>query len=465
MSIDAALAELTAVLSADQISCDDRLRDRYSHDAWPLQTKLELLGLHEYRPQAIVFAKSAADVVAVVRAAGRHHVPVTARGLGSSVTGQPLATRGGIVLDMCRVLGDLEIDPVDCTVTVGAGWNGGELENKLKRAGHTLGHSPQSLLRSTVGGWVATTATGQLSSRYGGIEDMVVGIEVVLADGHVAWFETNPRAALGPDLKRLFIGAEGTLGVVTKVKLRIVPLPAHFIVEAFHLPSVNATIDVMRRIAQSGQRPSLVRGYDEVEAPHALQDAGFDGCVLFLGNEGAAPVAAAEHAWQSDLVARAGGTSLGSAPVESWLRRRFDFSKVEARLSLPGGYAETIEVAHTWRHIEELYLALKAELTPLADEVNGHFSHVYPQGTSLYLIVFGRAEDDVAAVARLEGIWRTAMKTTASRGGVLSHHHGVGLARVPYMRAALGSGFTVLERVKSALDPDGLFNPGKLGLD
>ena len=145
--------------------------------------------------------------------------------------------------------------------------------------------------------------------------------------------------------------------------------------------------------------------------------------------------------------------------------RRFDFSTVESLLAQPGGYAETIEVAHFWDGIYPLYRAMKAALQPLAAEVLGHFSHVYPQGTSLYLILLGSTTDAAAAEARLLEIWEVAMAICQERGGAISHHHGIGLARLPYIRQELEDSRVVLERVKQALDPAGILNPGKLGLE
>jgi alkyldihydroxyacetonephosphate synthase len=143
---------------------------------------------------------------------------------------------------------------------------------------------------------------------------------------------------------------------------------------------------------------------------------------------------------------------------------RFDFSGVEDLLATPGGYAETIEVAHMWSGILDLYTDLKSTLAGHADEVLVHFSHLYTQGTSMYLILKGMASNDEAAVERLRGIWSVTMETCLRHGAELSHHHGGGLARSPYSRRSLGSAHKVLRRVKSAFDPDGILNPGKLGL-
>jgi alkyldihydroxyacetonephosphate synthase len=142
---------------------------------------------------------------------------------------------------------------------------------------------------------------------------------------------------------------------------------------------------------------------------------------------------------------------------------RFDFSSVENRLAQPGGVAETIEVASLWDEIPETYNALKQNLSSFADHVLGHFSHAYPQGVSLYIILLGEVPDAKAAEARLREIWNVAMQTSMEHGGVISHHHGIGLARQEYLRQELGTSYQVLERIKNALDPHGILNPGKLG--
>ena len=176
-NLDTSLAVLFQGL---EFSAEPEVLDAYSHDSWPLQTKMAMVGYHEFRPDVVVFAKSTAEVVHVLKIARNFKMPVTTRGLGSSVTGQPLPQSGGIVLDVSGITGPVDLSENDLTVTVGAGWRGGDLEDLLRKSGHTLGNSPQSLYRSTVGGWVATRESGQLSSKYGGIEDLVIGLEVHL---------------------------------------------------------------------------------------------------------------------------------------------------------------------------------------------------------------------------------------------------------------------------------------------
>jgi alkyldihydroxyacetonephosphate synthase len=454
---------LAAVLPERLLDVDLSRREAYSHDSWPVSTVLGKLGEHLYTPDVVVHVESTADVLAVLAVAQDLAVAVTPWGLGSSVTGQPLAREGGIMLDMGRLVTEPVLDTVDNTVTVGAGHRGSELEEWLNQRGHTLNHFPQSLGRSSVGGWLATRATGQLSSKYGGIEDLVVRYEVVLTDGSVLDVHARPRAAVGPDLRALFLGSEGCFGVITEVTLKVFPLAPHRRLGAFSMPSVAAGLEAMRTIAQASLRPMLVRFYDEAETAHAAP--GMEGCALFLGCDGFEAVAEAEFEECARIVRELGGRLVGPEPVEAWLGRRFDFSTVEKILASPGGYAETIEVAHLWSGIDELYTALTEALAPLADEVIAHFSHVYPQGTSLYVILLGHADSDEEARQRLAEIWRTAMKATVDVGGELSHHHGAGLARQEFIPEGLGEQHLLLRRLKEMLDPGFVLNPGKLGIE
>ena len=170
----------------------------------------------------------------------------------------------------------------------------------------------------------------------------------------------------------------------------------------------------------------------------------------------------AEYAAAAALTEQQSGVSLGSAIADGWMENRFDVSAIENLLRRPGGLGDTIEVAHFWGQIYEVHQALKHNLAPLASLVLGHFSHAYPQGVSLYMILLGEQADADAAAGRLGEIWDIAMHTALEHGAAISHHHGIGLARQAYLREALGPGHTLLERVKDAFDPNGILNPGKL---
>jgi alkyldihydroxyacetonephosphate synthase len=442
----------------------DELRP-YSHDASPVSTLAEQLGRHDYLPDVVVRPHDETEVVRVVQIAAAFETPMTTRGLGSSVTGQPLPVHGGMVVDLSALVGPPQLDETNHLVTVPAGVRGGDLEDWLSKRDLTLNHFPQSLPRSTVGGWLATRATGQFSSRYGGIESLVSGYRVVLADGSVVDVRSRPRSAVGPDLRALFLGSEGTLGLFVEVTLRVFDRPPRSISRAYSFPDVGAGLECMRAILHAGLRPSLMRFYDEAESRHAAPNHAGHDCVMFLTHEGLPNVAEAEAAASAAAAKASGARELAEEHVLGWYRRRFDFSAVEGVLATAGGFAETIEVAHYWSGIRDLYDRLRQAVAPFADDVWGHFSHVYDQGVSLYVIVTGRAATDAHALERVEQIWRTAMAVTLACGGEISHHHGAGLTRQPYVRQALGGQHAVLRRLKTALDARNLLNPGKLALD
>lgn len=464
MGIDTVVGLLLSGVDADRVLTTTAILDAYSHDAWPVSVIDAQLGRHEHRPEIVVMATSPADVTFTLGIARQTGTPVTPRGLGSSVTGQALPTQGGIVLDLTGLTGPPQLNEVDHLVTVPAGVRGSDLESWLAERGFTTNFMPQSLMRSSVGGWIATRATGQLSSKYGGIESAVVSYEVTLSDGLTMTVGQKPRAAVGPDLRQLFLGSEGMFGVVTAVALKVYPVAPAASSEAWILPSVESGVDALRAIYQAGIRPTLMRFYDQAETAHAVPALRTDGCALFLTHDGIAEIASAEHAASSAIVESFGGTSIGADPVRAWYSRRFDFSAVERLLDEPGGFAETIEVAHLWSGIIPLYRNLVAALEPYADEVLGHFSHVYTQGTSLYVIVLGKVATNEEAAERLRDIWRVAMETTTAAGGELSHHHGAGLARQQFIPRNLGAQHQLIRRLKDALDPEGVLNPGHLGL-
>jgi alkyldihydroxyacetonephosphate synthase len=447
----------------DRISLQDACIAEHSYDAWPVAVKWRQQGKQPCRPDAVAHPRSTEEVAAILRACNDTGTAVTPWGLGSSVVGSPLSERGGLVVDTSAMDRVLELDEGNLLVTVEAGRRGDRLEAELNARGYTLNHSPQSLDRSTVGGWVATRATGQLSSLYGGIEDLLVALRVVLPDGRIVQTKKTPRAAIGLDTKAVFIGSEGTLGIVTEVTLRIFPLKPYRRFETLDFGDVTSGIAALRAITRCGLKPFLVRFYDIDEARHAMKDPAYAKCVMFLGFEGIPQLADAEYDVALGICADHGGRPVGPAGVEGWMGRRYDFSAIENVLARPGGVAETIEVSDFWGGIEGTYRALKTALAPLADEVLCHFSHVYAQGTSLYVILVGEVADAAAAEARIREIWRVAMTVCIERGIATSHHHGVGLARKDFVSGDQGSAMIVNQAIKSALDPNTIMNPGKLG--
>ena len=321
--------KLAQALPGNQILTDEKAISEHSYDAWPVAVKWRQQGKQPCRPDAVAKPGSTEEVSSLVAACSDARIAITAWGLGSSVVGSPLTEQGGLVIDLSGMDQVVNVDEDNMMVTVQAGKRGDILEAELNAQGYTLNHSPQSLDRSTVGGWVATRATGQLSSLYGGMEDMLVAIKVVLADGQIVQTKMTPRAAIGLDTKDVFVGSEGTLGIVTEVTTSIFPLKPYKRHETVVFDDVASGVATMREITRNGLKPHLVRFYDVDEARHAMKDKSFEKCVMFLGFEGIEQIVDAEYDVVLGICDKHGGQPIGPEGVEGWLGRRYDFSAVE----------------------------------------------------------------------------------------------------------------------------------------
>jgi alkyldihydroxyacetonephosphate synthase len=358
--------------------------------------------------------------------------------------------------------GIVEVDPVSMVVEVLAGTFGDALEDELGRThGVTVGHWPQSMSLSTVGGWLACRGAGQLSNRYGKIEDIVVGLEAVLADGRVVRTGGQPREAIGPDLTQLFVGSEGTLGVITRAWLTAHPLPQHQRKAAYGFASFEQGLDAMRRITQRGAHPAVMRLYDEVESKRNHETG--DGVnVLLVLDEGDPQLVDTDMELVAEECSDAVHLEVGL--VDHWLEHRNDVAALEALISR-GYVVDTMEVSGPWAALPGAFAQVIAavEAVPGTLAVSAHQSHSYQTGACLYFTFAGGVgadeRDEFYAAA-----WDAGTRAALAAGCSLSHHHGVGINRARFVAEALGPAHGVLSAVKAALDPHGILNPGKLGL-
>lgn len=449
-------------LPAERVSLTLEDRLAHGHDAWPAAAKWTDEERAEHAPLAVVWPETTAEVQTVLRVAMQAGVSVVPFGAGSGVVGSVRTGHATVALDTRRLRGIVAFRPVDLIITVRAGTPAQEVEDFLQAQGYTLGHYPQSLPLATVGGLVATRSSGTFSSKYGNVEDRVLALEVVLADGQVARNGIAPRSSTGPRWIDLFIGSEGTLGVITAVTWRIVPCPQHRQLRAFAFERFSSGLAAIQRVLRAGLVPALVRLYEPGEASHLLPGAG--SFLLLLAFEGLETVAMAEEDAARTICCQQGGTDLGPEAVEKWLRGRFRAGWLEEGNRDASHMADAIEVSALWSDLEQLYQQVMAALHPIADRVWAHVSHVYPQGASIYFIVFFSGRDRDQLLGRYHAAWRAVMEITLAAGGSIAHHHGIGQARAPWIEAELSSGRAVLAAIKTALDPQHRLNPGALGL-
>jgi alkyldihydroxyacetonephosphate synthase len=336
------------------------------------------------------------------------------------------------------------------------------LEQQLNTRGLTLGHFPSSLPQTTVGGLIATRSSGQESSRYGSVEDMVLSLAVVLPDGAFAAPRPGPRSAVGPALHQLFLGAEGGLGVVIGAVLRIHRLPESTVGRGYALRDLGAGLECMRAVMQSGIRPLVVRLYDPEDAAFNGYDLDAGECLLVVATAGPAQVAAAEAVAVKNMAGDA--RDLGEEPWRRWHQHRFDLSaeRLKSFLEPAGSYLDTIELAAPWTVLPELHTRVKTAIG-VGGMALCHFSHAYEQGCCAYFSFGGSGDNEGEARAAYERAWEGAMSAALELGATISHHHGVGQARARWVADEMGGWMRIWRAVKEAVDAEGIMNPRAVG--
>jgi alkyldihydroxyacetonephosphate synthase len=425
-------------------------------------------------PDAVLLPGGHEEVLAVLRVCAEHGVAVVPFGGGTSVVGglEPTSAGPFVALDLRRLDAMTDLDPVSRTATLQPGLRGPQAEALLNAEGFTLGHFPQSFEWATVVGFAAARSSGQASAGYGRFDEMVLALTVATPEGE--WeLGRAPRSAAGPDLRQLVLGSEGAFGVVTSVTVRVHPLPAERAHEGWRFVSFEAGVAALRRLAQDGSPPTVLRLSDETETmvgladPRAIGGSASAGCLAVLGFEGTAEEVADRRRRTGEVLRDCGGEPLGEEPGRKWAEGRFSAPYLRDALLDVGAFAETLETACFWSALPGLYAAVRQALT---DTLSGagtpplvmcHLSHVYPAGASLYFTVVSAQGED--AVAHWAPAKSAACDAILAAGGTISHHHGVGTDHRDWYAREIGPlGVRVLHAVKSALDPSGVLNPGIL---
>jgi alkyldihydroxyacetonephosphate synthase len=462
---------------------EDRLR-RAAGRSYPDLIRLRS-GRLEEAPDAVLRPADPAGVEAVLGACAAAGVAVVPYGGGTSVVGGLDAVDGGhaavISLDLSR-LRSVELDATSLTATLGPGLSGPDAEAALGARGATIGHFPQSFEEATIGGFAATRSAGQASSGYGRFDEMVTALQLTAPAGRLRTRQT-PHTAAGPSLRELVLGSEGTLGVITEVTCRVRPAPRERLYEGWMAESFEAGREIVRDLAQHHEAPDVLRLSDEEETRMSLDLAGTQGlqkqaldaylslrrrkggCLMICGWEGEQESVRRRRSLGQTRLRLGGAVSLGSAAGRSWNRNRYGGPYLRDELMNLGVMVETLETAHTWSRLDELYRAVGGAVRGALGErpiVMCHVSHAYPDGASLYFTFFARARRGEELVQ-----WREA-KTAACEAivaseGTITHHHAVGRDHAPYMPAEVGElGLEALRAVRERLDPAGIMNPGKL---
>ena len=449
----------------ERVCTDPETLSAHRHDRWVLSELLDLQGHPAPSPLAVIEARSLGDVQHTLRLCRELGLPVVPFGGGSGVCGAIRSAERTVVLSTRGLAGLVELDDRNLTASFRAGTLGSDAERIVQEAGLTLGHWPQSIDISTVGGWVATRAAGQFSTAYGNIEDLLFALELVLPDGSVLRTRATPRAASGPDLRQLFLGSEGILGVVTEVTFSLRPLPEASQGQAFHFASFEEGLEAARKLMRVGWRPPVVRLYDAAESRRHFEAYCPEGrYMLILLHEGPSGAVAAQLDGVGAICRAQGGEESDPTSVDLWLEKRNLVPSLRELLER-GIVADTIEVGCTWDEAARLYKEATRSLAEVPDLLvaSAHSSHSYRSGTNLYITFAVRPGDPKQMAQSYRDCWQRTMQATLSVGGGISHHHGIGRVRRDYLVDEIGeTGVRILRAVKGALDPEGLLNPGAL---
>ena len=485
-------AQLIEALGADGVQDDDVSRARHAGGQAYADLIRRRRGDASDAPDAVLLPRTTGAIAAVLTICSASRVAVVPWGGGTSVVGGLSSLRGScesvVALDLARLDRLLSVDEISLTATFEPGIRTPAAEAALSTHGLTLGHVPQSYERASLGGYVVTRSAGQASSGRGRIDDMLVGCRLVTPRGELV-LPAMPGSAAGPDLRRLVLGSEGTLGIVTEVTFRVQPIPVAARYEGWVARSWDDGVRIMRRLAQEGPKPDIVRLSDPDETTVSLalsgtaglKRRGLDGwlrahgvrggCLIIVGFEGSVRDVRQRRREVRRLLRAEHAVTLGTSAGKSWVQHRFAAPYLRDTLLDAGVLAETLETATTWSQLPGLYEGVGRALAeslrhngkpPL---VGCHISHIYPTGASLYFTVLARAETG-REIEQWSAAKHAANDAIVAAGGTASHHHAVGTAHREIVATDLGGtdgvGVEALRALKAGLDPAGILNPGKL---
>ena len=475
LSREAIVEGLQRIVGPDDVVTDEAVLTASSVDNF---RKLEnIFGVHTRPlPAAIVMARSTQRVAELLRFADEHGVNVIPRtGATATEGGLESAVADSVIIDGSAMNQIVSIDAYNMQATAQCGVPLQVLEDRAREQGLTTGHSPQSKPVAHMGGLVATRSIGQFSTLYGGIEDMVVGLEAVFPGGRVTRIKNVPRRAAGPDIRHVIIGNEGALCFITEVTVKLFPyFPENNTFLGWTLKDMKTGFEVLREVMVSGYKPSVARVYDPGDAGlHFSHFAAEDDCVLLFMAEGSPGIAKATAEGIAAIVAGFPEcTPVDSAYIETWFNDLcWDASKITAedeRIRQTHNVNRTTEISADWGSINDIYQAARARIIaeiPDITMMGGHSSHSYINGTNMYFNYFfnvvgvGPEEETSKYYLPIIGI---ICEETLRRGGSIVHHHGMGKARAPWVKDEYGSSYYILETLKRAFDPHDIMNKGTI---
>ena len=442
-------------LLGDRVSTADSVREHHSHgESWHAP------GL----PDVVVFPTSTDEVSAIVKLCAQHQRPIVPFGMGSSLEGHVNAIHGGVSIDMTRMTRVVRLSTDDLDITVEAGLTRLKLDAHLKNTGLMFPIDPGA--DATLGGMAATRASGTTAVRYGTMKDNVLGLTAVLADGRV--ITTGGRArksSTGYDLTRLFVGSEGTLGVITELTLRLYGRPESVRAAVCPFDSMAGAANTVIQTIQLGIPVARIEIIDEVQlrVVNAYSKTNYPlAPTLFFEFHGISETAVEDQIRAVEEITRENGgrgfkwaSSLEDRNTLWQARHNAYYAAVASR---PGARAWTTDVCVPISHLAECILETQADL----QQSNVEAPLVGHAGDGNFHLIIMLDPDDPNELAKVTAISERLVERALKFGGTCSGEHGVGFGKLKYLAAEHGDALGVMRAIKHAIDPNNLMNPGKL---
>ncbi len=461
-------SELEDAVGQEFVTCSLAEKEAYGVDLFWIPRMWADRGRQGPDPDFIVRPGSAEEVSKVMKIANYYKIPVTPCGGLSGSQGGALSMAGGIMLDTKRMNRLIAIDTDSAWIEVETGMIFQHAEWLANERGYSIMHIPSCVTCCTVGGALAHNGIGILSTKYGKMDDLCISLEAVLPNGDIVHSLPVPKHSSGPDIRGLFLGAEGTYGITTKVKLRMFKLPEKRTHHAFLFKDISVGYAACREIVQA-VKPSIVRLFDEAETVSIIKKViGFEkkGSFMNLTLEGIARIVDVEEEIVKEIAEKYDAQYLGSEYGEKWFQSRVTFFYPPYLLNLPEMFG-TIDTTATYDNIEKCYWAMKEAVESFPGvRFISHSSHWYDWGCMNYsrFIMDNPPEDPEEAIRLHNQIWNKAMRAALANGGTLNDHHGIGLKLGHLMKEQYGPAMQILEGIKKAVDPNGIMNPYKMGV-
>jgi len=451
--LDTPITELRALLG-ERLSTSDAVRQQHGKDE----------SFHEMAaPDAVAFATSTEEVAAIVKICARHRIPVIAYGTGTGLEGHVQALHGGVCIDLGQMNAILQVNADDLDCRVQPGVTRKQLNNDLRDRGLFFPIDPGA--DASLGGMTATRASGTNAVRYGTMRENVLGLSVVLADGRV--IRTGGRArksAAGYDLTRLFVGSEGTLGVITEIQLRLYGIPEATSAAVCSFPILEGAVKTVTQTIQMGIPVARIELLDEfqMDAINRYSDLSYPAQpTLFFEFHGSENGVREQAELVGEIAVEFGGGDF------QWATRQEDRNKLwqarhdayYAAMALrPGCKGWATDVCVPISRLTECLLETRKDI----DESGLLAPIVSHAGDGNFHLVFLVDTDDKEEMARASAVNDRMVARALAAGGTCTGEHGVGYGKIEFLKAEHGEAVSVMRQIKTALDPDNIMNPGKI---